>query len=472
MATVELFKFFVIDSLDFAVAGIFFLIVLILGRRIANTKFGNSKMANYFYYGLVLKVFASIFYGIYHQFIYGGGDTLYYFQNAKLITNYLNDDFLEIPKYVFSEQETIIQELRGRVDFTDDLFLRNTALYVPIRFVLLLKYFGFNTYLGTEVIFGVLSFLALWYAYKVVIKLFPGYDYVLALCFVFFPSVTFWGSGVSKDTICISCICLVIIGIYNLFIAKRKLIISLLVLILAVYVVAVVKTYIAVALVPPLFIWIGLTLRKNITNNIVKRLIMPVILIATIGGGAFLSQNLAQLDARFQTSEDNKESLVQKAKSQQNILQTAGSAYSLGTDSDNFLVIAPFAIVVTLFRPFLWEIRNPFMLLSAIESLIILVMFWAVFVRWGFKKAVNSIVSNEYMLFSLMFTLFFSVGVGSSSGNFGTLVRYKIPCLPFISSTLVILYLQHLRDMAPNLPWELKFLKSIGVIKKPIHLLK
>jgi hypothetical protein len=38
-----------------------------------------------------------------------------------------------------------------------------------------------------------------------------------------------------------------------------------------------------------------------------------------------------------------------------------------------------------------------------------------------------------------VFSLIFAISVGISSGNFGTLVRYKIPLMPFYLSGLYIL---------------------------------
>jgi hypothetical protein len=39
-------------------------------------------------------------------------------------------------------------------------------------------------------------------------------------------------------------------------------------------------------------------------------------------------------------------------------------------------------------------------------------------------------------LFSVVFALF----IGASTLNFGTLVRYKIPCLPFYAISLFLIY--------------------------------
>jgi hypothetical protein len=39
----------------------------------------------------------------------------------------------------------------------------------------------------------------------------------------------------------------------------------------------------------------------------------------------------------------------------------------------------------------------------------------------------------------MVFVLILAFGVGTNSGNFGTLVRYKIPLIPFFLSSLFIM---------------------------------
>jgi len=45
-------------------------------------------------------------------------------------------------------------------------------------------------------------------------------------------------------------------------------------------------------------------------------------------------------------------------------------------------------------------------------------------------------ISNPVITFTLVFSLIFAFGVGFTSYNFGALVRYKIPCMPFYLITL------------------------------------
>jgi hypothetical protein len=51
----------------------------------------------------------------------------------------------------------------------------------------------------------------------------------------------------------------------------------------------------------------------------------------------------------------------------------------------------------------------------------------------------RKIFSNPLLLASTMFVLFFGFAVGLTTSNFGSLVRYRIPLVPFVLSTMFIL---------------------------------
>jgi ABC-type sulfate transport system permease component len=98
----------------------------------------------------------------------------------------------------------------------------------------------------------------------------------------------------------------------------------------------------------------------------------------------------------------------------------------------------PAAVVVTLYRPFIWESRKVIILFSAMESMIFLYLTLLVFYRNGIKTF-RKIFSDPTLFFCLVLTLIFAFAVGISSYNFGALSRYKIPCMPFFGAFLVIL---------------------------------
>jgi hypothetical protein len=64
---------------------------------------------------------------------------------------------------------------------------------------------------------------------------------------------------------------------------------------------------------------------------------------------------------------------------------------------------------------------------------------WVVF-RIGIGKSLKEVFGNEYVLMCITFTLVLAYIVGFTSFNFGALVRFKIPFLPFYGITLALLY--------------------------------
>ena len=57
------------------------------------------------------------------------------------------------------------------------------------------------------------------------------------------------------------------------------------------------------------------------------------------------------------------------------------------------------------------------------------------------KKGIFKAIFNEpLLLYSLIFTLIFAFGVGIASTNFGALVRYRIPLIPFYFPLIYVIY--------------------------------
>jgi hypothetical protein len=124
-----------------------------------------------------------------------------------------------------------------------------------------------------------------------------------------------------------------------------------------------------------------------------------------------------------------------------------GSGYTLGTLDgtwQSMLKLTPQAINVSLFRPYLWEVRNPLMLLSSIEGFALLMLTFFVIIR--VKGKILKYFLKPDALFCLIFALIFAFAVGVSTYNFGTLSRYKIPLMPYYCLGLGLIYYYWNRD--------------------------
>jgi len=91
----------------------------------------------------------------------------------------------------------------------------------------------------------------------------------------------------------------------------------------------------------------------------------------------------------------------------------------------------PLGLYTCYFRPHLWEINKPILLLSALESFL---CFWVLFYA-VIKKGRNfTAVLRGHIMTNIMFFFILMLGIiiGITTFNFGTLVRYKAPAVPFL----------------------------------------
>jgi hypothetical protein len=102
------------------------------------------------------------------------------------------------------------------------------------------------------------------------------------------------------------------------------------------------------------------------------------------------------------------------------------------------LVLFPLGIVNTFFRPFLWDVRSPMMIFSALEALAFLALTYICFRRVGVGKTFNMIFSDPVIAFCFVFALLFGGIIGATTVNFGALVRYKLPCIPFYALAFIL----------------------------------
>ena len=126
-----------------------------------------------------------------------------------------------------------------------------------------------------------------------------------------------------------------------------------------------------------------------------------------------------------------------------------GSYFTLGEfdgSISGLLNMAPKAVIATFFRPFIWESRNLVMILSSLEAMALFIFTVYVLIKGKFVHFFTIMFKNSTVFYCLAFSFFFAIFVGISTYNFGSLVRYKIPCIPyFVCSLFIINYLRQQR---------------------------
>ncbi len=398
----------------------------------------------YFMPALTLKLVGAVALGLIYEFYYGyGGDTFnYYFKPGIIVANSFWDSPITWLQLILSS---------GEINPATYLWSSRIFTYgdVPTFFVAkLVGFFGlftFQSYYAIAMCFAVLSFTGVWALFLSFHKLYPSLHKNFALACLFIPSLWFWGSGILKDPITFSAFGWLTFGAFSIIFHNRVSVWTILICLIATYVLFVVKIYILLCFLAATFALVSSQLLRKIRWRLVKAFVAPmVILIAAIGGyQAVLS--VGEGNARYSieslqyTAESTARWLAYVGESQ------GGSVYTLGDFDFSFAGIlrkAPLAIWTSLFRPHLWEAGNPLMLLSALESLFFLALTGLVLFRIGAVKTIRQLISNPVTLFCLVFCLLFALAIGISTYNFGSLMRYRIPLIPLYLSAIYILLSQ------------------------------
>ncbi len=125
-----------------------------------------------------------------------------------------------------------------------------------------------------------------------------------------------------------------------------------------------------------------------------------------------------------------------------------GKSFDIGEFDGSFESViqkAPQAIFAGIFRPGIWDVRNAVMFISSLENTYLLILTTFLLFKLKFFGFFQLIGKNPLLLFCMLFSLFFAFSVGLSISNFGSLVRLRIPELPFFVSGIFIL--RHLYEI-------------------------
>ncbi|MCX6312158.1 MAG: hypothetical protein NT084_11055 [Bacteroidetes bacterium] len=428
---------------EWVMLGIYMLVIMGVSFYIQITHIKRDRIYRYYTSAVFAKVISAVAFCLIYIYYYKGGDTVSYFETSRALLNLgmkNPGNFLKeivqtpsVPNYFLFDRVT---GYPWSYMFYDHQTWFVAKLLTPILVV------SFKSYLVSTVMLSWLSFIGTWKLFKLLVRYYPNLEGRMAFCMLFVPSVLFWGSGILKDTITFAAVCWIIIGIDGVFISKIKRLRNLFILILSTWVLLSIKPYILISLLPGAFVWILYNRISKARSKFLKYSAIPLIYLSSFLIVYIMLSAFGDRLGKFSVPK----MLVTASITQKDLKQDYyhGSSFDIG-DYDptitGMLSKVPSAITVGLFRPFLWEARNPVMIASGLENFSFLLLAIGVVVGFFFKmkKFFKIILENPFLIFLLSYTIFFSLLVGLSTSNFGALVRFKIPFLPFFVCALVLM---------------------------------
>jgi hypothetical protein len=401
----------------------------------------DSITRKYFLPALTVRIIGALAVGFLYQFYYGGGDTFnFHTHGSRIIWEAFTDDPGKGIRLLFGANSTEA----GLYKYTSNIwYYKDTQSFFIVRIAAFFDLVTFSSYSATAILFAVLSFVGAWLLFLTFYKIVPELHRWSALSCLFIPTVFFWGSGIFKDTVTLAALGIAFYCVYRLLSGKGSPLVNFFVLIFSLWIIYSIKKYILLSFLPVIIVWIASRVLTKVRSVILRLLIIPVALVPVLFLAYYVIVKVGEDDPRY-----NIDKLAVTAQITAYDIRYGwgarmgeGSGYTLGELDgtwQSMVRLAPAAVNVTLFRPYIWEVRNPLMILSAIESLFFLSLTLFVFYKIGIK-GLRYVVKPE-VLVCLGFSVMFAFAVGVSTYNFGTLSRYKIPMLPFYAMGIGLLY--------------------------------
>ena len=421
-----------------------------------------EKFPEFKYYvpGLTVKMLGAISLGLIYALYYGGGDTINYYHDGLCMNKLL---FTNPPAFfnVFFQGTSLDNYYYFTPETGYPIYYKDVQTFLVTRISFFTTLISFRSFIVSSVLFSWLSYTGIWRMYRVFLFEFPNLSKQMAIAVLFIPSVFFWGSGMLKDTVTFSATGFFVFNFYFFFIKRKGVFSHVVGLFLSAYVILSIKPYIIFALLPGCLIWIINNLLSRFGGSFTRAAAAPVFIsIALLTGYLLLSFMSVQL------KDYSLDKVLEKAVVTQQDLKSdyyGGNTFNIGEFDPtipSMLGKAHLAISAALFRPFLWETRNVVMFMSGVENFIILIYAIILIIQLKIFGFFRYFFKHHLLTFSLIFSLFFAFSVGLTTPNFGSMVRYRIPILPFFVASLFIMkhfYLEEKKEKEARARPELSF---------------
>ena len=419
----------------------FYIILLYFFFRRARKKYDDPILKKYHHRAFWVKMIGSIFFSIFYGLITGGDSyNLFYTEGRNLYQLILADP--QNITHLFNSGSNFNLHLVKNPNNAG--YFGGEANFMMIRLDAIFSFVTFGRYALINLLFAAIGFSGLWKLFLFFYDQNPKMHKQFALCILFFPTVVFWSSGLLKDTLCIASLGWITYSLYEMLYFRKNILKNLFLCALFTYLLVIIKVYIILAYLPFLSLFIILKNIQEVKSNLLKFLITPGLILFSIFVFSRVMVSFDnELGAYAIEEVTSSISTLNEGLYQKNGHADAASNFNLGAEFEpsflGLLKITPYAIGATFFRPFIWEASKITQMLAAVESLVLMFFTLLILIKTGPLQFIRTILANPLIMYCFLFALVFGIFVGASTVNFGTLVRYKIPCLPFFAIALFLI---------------------------------
>lgn len=427
------------SNLDFVIPPVLIMVIMMIASFYA-TKYRDKSIRKYFLLGIFAKLIGGLILAIITKYYYQGGDSFYIFQGARSITENFYSDFSTTLKIIFNDSQYLIENgLRDTYFRYTYFILSRDASFLVVKVAGIFGLISFNNFLGTSVLFGIIGFIGNWKIYKAFLILYPNLKKELAYCILFIPTNLLWSSGIVKETIAIFFLGYIFYSIIQIQIKKRLSKIPI--LIISILGLAVIKFYILLAVILSALIW---TIQKNknqIRNKYIRNSFMFAALIICLVTFLIGFNNVTKQKKYKRYSIENvKQKSEDMVRHYSEINKTDINVNTTNKGVSSIIFNSPITIFNITYRPFIWEARNPIMLIIALENLILFMFSIIIIFKRNLYGTFKQISTNYTIQFCIVYSALIALIIGISNTNFGTITRYRVVYTQFLLVGFMLIY--------------------------------
>lgn len=377
-----------------------------------------SSLKKYYWPSFILHLLSGVSMGLLYTYYYNGGDTIIYFKDACVLSELAKEDFSGYLNFIWNSKpigdiETQLSTMQPRVLFV-------------VKLVSLTNHLSASNYWLSTLYFSTIAFMATWYFSSVLGKWLPNTESAIAFSFLLFPSIVFWSSGITKETIALAGL-FCISAVFVKQIANHKISwLEWALFVISIWLVYSVKYYYLAIFLPILVTtWLHqkiIQLRLNSQSLLLSVATWILLLL-------LLLIPVTQIHPNFHPTTFL--SVLHKNYVDFIALSSYEDALhfsNLEATWQSVVRYSPLALFSGLFRPFPWQASNALQFFASLENVLLFVFtITALPSLLKLKQNPQRVLVIATLTFCVVLCIFLTL----STPNYGTLVRYRVGFLPF-----------------------------------------
>jgi hypothetical protein len=383
----------------------------------------------YFAAVYLLKFLAGITLGILFIKYFNGGDTYTYFENACRLHELALSNPTAFLKVMAGSNAAELQPFYNSLGLWKSYELFDFDAQTIIRINALIRFVSFGIYEVHVLFFSFFSLLGTMAFYRMMRRAAWHNHRLLFTGLFLFPSLMFWSSGILKEGILILAMGIFFMNVYLLLRFGNSFRSSYMFMLIAMFLMLMVKTYVLILLIPGVAAWIWAE-KTGRRHTLIKFAITHAVYFLLLFHLHYLIPEINMVKILY----DKQYHSIVFA----DYMQSRSIIHPpvIEPSVSSILMRMPAAWWSTFTQPLIVNAHTPFAWLSAAENLLLIA---CMIIAVVFSRKVPQHAVPLAML-SVFFVFMFYVLVGFTATTAGSLVRFKIPAYPFLFFLLTLMF--------------------------------